>query len=245
MNCINCYKEIPEDTNFCPYCGAQQAAPASAPEAPAQPAAAPIPDAPVQSDSAAPTPEAPAQPEAAAPAPEAPVQSEAAAPASEASAQPEAAAPTSAPEAPVQPEAAAPTPEAPVQPEAAPAQEVPVQQEYSQPIYNQPEVNYGQQIDYGQGQTQYSQEPAVNWVPYLVFSILCTILCCLPFGVVAIVFAAKINSALAAGNIAEAKDCAKKSKIWIIVSAAVGLLVYILAIVFVVVIGVGTATYYY
>ena len=61
------------------------------------------------------------------------------------------------------------------------------QAEYSQPIYNQPDVNYGQQLDYGQVQTQYSQEPAVNWVPYLVFSILCTILCCMPFGVVAIV----------------------------------------------------------
>ena len=242
MNCINCYKEIPEDTNFCPYCGAQQAAPASAPEAPVQPAAAPIPDAPVQSDSAAPTPEALAQPEAAAPAPEAPVQPEAAMAASEASGQPEAAA---TPEAPVQPEAATPTPEEPVQQEYSQAEYS--QAEYSQPIYNQPDVNYGQQLDYGQVQTQYSQEPAVNWVPYLVFSILCTILCCMPFGVVAIVFAAKINSALSAGNIAEAKDCAKKSKIWIIVSAVVGLVAIILAIIWALFIGisVGTATYYY
>lgn len=230
MNCINCYKEIPEDTNFCPYCGAQQAAPSSAPEAPAQPEAAPIPEAPVQSDSAAPTPEAPAQPEAAAPIPEAHVQSEAAAPA---------------PEAPAQPEAAAPTPEEPVQQEYSQAEYS--QAEYSQPIYNQSDVNYGQQLDYGQVQTQYSQEPAVNWVPYLVFSILCTILCCMPFGVVAIVFAAKINSALSAGNIAEAKDCAKKSKIWIIVSAVVGLVAIILAIIWALFIGisVGTATYYY
>ena len=238
MNCINCYKEIPEDTNFCPYCGAQQAAPASAPEAPAQPEAAPIPDTPVQSDSAAPTSEASAQPEAAAPTPEEPVQQEAAAPTPEVPVQPEAAAPT--PEAPAQPEAAAPTPEEPVQQEYS-------QAEYSQPIYNQPDVNYGQQLDYGQVQTQYSQEPAVNWVPYLVFSILCTILCCMPFGVVAIVFAAKINSALSAGNIAEAKECAKKSKTWIIVSAVVGLVVIILAIIWALFIGisVGTATYYY
>ena len=233
MNCINCYKEIPEDTNFCPYCGAQQAAPASAPEAPVQP------------EAAAPAPEAPAQPEATAPTPEASVQPEAAMTASEASAQPEAAAPTSAPEAPVQPEAAAPTPEEPVQQEYSQAEYS--QAEYSQPIYNQPDVNYGQQLDYGQVQTQYSQEPAVNWVPYLVFSILCTILCCMPFGVVAIVFAAKINSALSAGNIAEAKDCAKKSKIWIIVSAVVGLVAIILAIIWALFIGisVGTATYYY
>lgn len=24
MNCINCYQEIPDGTNFCPYCGAKQ-----------------------------------------------------------------------------------------------------------------------------------------------------------------------------------------------------------------------------
>ena len=34
----------------------------------------------------------------------------------------------------------------------------------------------------------------INWVPYLVLAIISTICCCPPFGIVAIVYAAKINS---------------------------------------------------
>ena len=42
--------------------------------------------------------------------------------------------------------------------------------------------------------------PPSNIPNYLVQAILVTIFCCLPFGIVAIVFAAQVNSALAAGN---------------------------------------------
>src|SRR5258705_7718312 len=37
---------------------------------------------------------------------------------------------------------------------------------------------------------------------YLWQSIVCTLCCCLPFGVVAIVFSSQVNSKLAAGNVA-------------------------------------------
>ena len=71
---------------------------------------------------------------------------------------------------------------------------------------------------------QQNQGDSVNWVPYLVLSIISTLCCCIPFGIVAIVFSAKINSAVTAGNIEEAKKAAKTAKIWIIVAVAAGLL---------------------
>ena len=112
MNCINCYKEIPDDVRFCPYCGAKQPEPAK------------------------------------------------------------------------------------------------------------------QEYDPGAGQNgyrQYDREEPVNWVPYLILAIVSTICCCPPFGIVAIVFAAKINSATYAGNHAEARRAARNAKIWIIVAFVVGL----------------------
>ena len=83
----------------------------------------------------------------------------------------------------------------------------PVYQSEPTPIYQQP-VNH---------------EP-INWVPYLVLSIISTLCCCLPFGIVAIVFAAKINSSVAAGDYEAAEKAAKTAKIWIIVAVAVGVI---------------------
>ena len=41
-----------------------------------------------------------------------------------------------------------------------------------------------------------------------------TVLCCIPFGVVGIVFAAQINQKLAMGDYAGAADSARKAKMW-------------------------------
>lgn len=118
------------------------------------------------------------------------------------------------------------------------------QQNYSQNDYNQQgydqngnqngynnsnQANYGQP-NYGQNYNQpnYNQQKPLNWVPYLVLSIISTVCCCLPFGIVAIVFSAKINSAMAAGNIEEAQHAARNAKIWIIVAFAVGIIVNII-----------------
>ena len=49
---------------------------------------------------------------------------------------------------------------------------------------------------------------------YLVQSILITIFCCLPFGIVSIVYAAQVNSEIKAGNIEKATDCSRKAKLW-------------------------------
>ena len=86
------------------------------------------------------------------------------------------------------------------------------------------------------------QKPEINYVPYLVLSIISTVCCCLPFGIVGIVFSVKINSALNAGNYEEAAQNAKMAKIWTIVSFVVGLVVGILY--FMVGIIVGIDNYY-
>ena len=49
---------------------------------------------------------------------------------------------------------------------------------------------------------------------YLVQSILITLCCCMPFGVVAIIFAAQVSSKLAAGDVAGAMQASKNAKLW-------------------------------
>lgn len=109
----------------------------------------------------------------------------------------------------VQPPVAGPVPDPSNNPGAYPGA-------YQTPPYQQPEP------DTPPVYAAAPAQPPVNQTPYLVWSILVTILCCIPFGIPAIVYAAKINSALADGNYPLAIDSAKKSKIWILVGAIVG-----------------------
>ncbi len=57
---------------------------------------------------------------------------------------------------------------------------------------------------------------------YLVFAILATILCCLPAGIPAIVYAAQVNGKLQAGDIAGAQLASKNAKMWCWISAGAG-----------------------
>jgi ABC-type Fe3+ transport system permease subunit len=75
---------------------------------------------------------------------------------------------------------------------------------------------------------------------YLVWAILSTILCCLPLGVVSIVFAAQVNSKWAAGDLAGAQDSSKKARRFAIWSAIVGLVVAVLYVVVAVVLSVSS-----
>lgn len=82
-------------------------------------------------------------------------------------------------------------------------------------------------------------EPTAQSVPnYLVQAILVTIFCCLPFGIVAIVFAAQVNGKLAAGDYAGAAETSRKAKLWCWVSFGVGLAGIALWLIFVVLGGV-------
>ena len=65
---------------------------------------------------------------------------------------------------------------------------------------------------------------------HLVWAILTTIFCCLPFGIVSIVYAAKVNGMVAAVNIDGARQASKKAKTWAWVAFGTGLIVYVLLI---------------
>ena len=58
---------------------------------------------------------------------------------------------------------------------------------------------------------------------YLVPAILVTIFCCLPFGIVSIVYAAQVNEKLGAGDVAGAMQASNNAKTWMWVSFGVGL----------------------
>ena len=113
--------------------------------------------------------------------------------------------------------------------------------------YEQQNQNYTQQNQgyYQQNNFNGMPQKPVNWVPYLILSIISTLCCCLPFGVVGIVFSAKINSAMLAGNLEEAQNNAKMARIWIIVSFAIGLLTWLIYMVLIVAGAVSGSAYYY
>lgn len=80
---------------------------------------------------------------------------------------------------------------------------------------------YGQPPSYGGGSSGWGPPPASN----LVWGILTTIFCCLPLGIVSIVFASQVSSKWAAGDSAGAYESARKAKTWAIWSAVAGLVV--------------------
>ncbi len=64
---------------------------------------------------------------------------------------------------------------------------------------------------------------------YLAWSILSTLFCCLPLGVVAIVKSSQVNGLWAQGKYAEAQqssDAAKKWALWSTIIGAVGLVIW-------------------
>lgn len=235
MKCMNCYQEISDSCKFCPNCGAKQ--PVQKMEPVSQ----------VKEETTDNITEDTAEVQQ----PTEKVQSEE----------------DVLPEEQVQPEEDV-LPEEKVQPEedvqpTEPTQPEDVEGSYQNDPYksvNQEQnTSYGEpnNYEYGQGYGQQNQgyyqqnnfngmpQKPVNWVPYLILSIISTLCCCLPFGVVGIVFSAKINSAMLAGNLEEAQNNAKMARIWIIVSFAIGLLTWLIYMVLIVTGAVSGSAYYY
>ena len=67
--------------------------------------------------------------------------------------------------------------------------------------------------------------PQIN--NYLVPAVLTAFCCCLPLGVVAIIYAAQVNSKLAAGDVAGAEAASKNAKMWSWIALGAGALVSI------------------
>ncbi len=73
---------------------------------------------------------------------------------------------------------------------------------------------------------QAAQAGNVTAIPnHLVGAILATILCCVPFGIPAIVYASQVNSRIAAGDLEGAMRASKNANTWIIVSVIAGFFV--------------------
>lgn len=230
MRCMNCYQEIPDSCKFCPNCGAKQ--PVQKMEPVSQ----------VKEETTDNITEDTAEVQQ----PTEKVQSEE----------------DVLPEEKVQPEEDV-QPTEPTQPEDV---EGSYQNDPYKSVNQEQNTSYGEpnNYEYGQGYGQQNQnynqqnqgyyqqnnfngmpQKPVNWVPYLILSIISTLCCCLPFGVVGIVFSAKINSAMLAGNLEEAQNNAKMARIWIIVSFAIGLLTCLIYMVLIVTGAVSGSAYYY
>ena len=70
---------------------------------------------------------------------------------------------------------------------------------------------------------------------YLWQSIVVTIVCCLPLGIPAIVYATRVNSYLLQGNTAAAAEASGKAKMWCWIAVAVGIgggLLYMILVLF-------------
>jgi hypothetical protein len=65
---------------------------------------------------------------------------------------------------------------------------------------------------------------------YLVWAILCTVLCCLPLGIVSIVYSTKVSGLWAQGRYAEAQSASDSAKKWAIIGAVVGAVFYVVVV---------------
>jgi Interferon-induced transmembrane protein len=72
---------------------------------------------------------------------------------------------------------------------------------------------------------------------YMVESILVTLFCCLPLGIVGIINASKVDAAAAAGNDAEAQRLSAEAYKWVKYGFFAGLVVGVLYLVFMFVLG--------
>lgn len=95
---------------------------------------------------------------------------------------------------------------------------------YSAPSYGAPQYHSAPQYNRPPQYSRPTEQPPMP-PTYLAWSIAVTILCCLVGGIVAIVYSSQVSSRYIAGDYEGAEYASRQARIWIIVSACVGLLV--------------------
>ena len=114
--------------------------------------------------------------------------------------------------------------------------------QYQQPQYQQPPQYQQQPPQYQQQPPQYQQpyqqpyqqayqpvqQPPMKPDNYLVWAILSTILCCLPLGIVAIVYSSKVDGLYNQGDYAGAQEAADNAKKWAMWSAIISIVILVL-----------------
>ena len=104
-------------------------------------------------------------------------------------------------------------------------------------------VNCGRSLNSGATASSYAPppppssfgaSPATGTPPpnYLWQAIVVTLCCCLPLGIVSIIFAAQVNSKWAQGDTAGAYDASKKAKMFMLIGLADGLVVIAISMIF-------------
>lgn len=78
---------------------------------------------------------------------------------------------------------------------------------------------------------------------YLVWTVLTTLLCCLPFGIVGIVASVKVDSLWASGQYAEAVEASRKAKMWAQAAGITGGVLLLLYLLYLVIAGLSSASY--
>lgn len=89
--------------------------------------------------------------------------------------------------------------------------------------------------------TAYGVAPPARLNNYLAPAIFATLCCCLPFGIVAIVYAAQVNARLSGGDVQGAQLAAQNAKMWFWIAFGVGIVPQILYFGFVIVAGLAGA----
>ena len=84
-----------------------------------------------------------------------------------------------------------------------------------------------------------SGAPAGGSVPNYLVPAIISLFCCLPLGIVAVIFAAQVNGKVTAGDTAGALDASKKAKMFAFIAIGLGLAGTICYVLFWVIMGVG------
>ncbi|MCM1291393.1 MAG: CD225/dispanin family protein [Prevotella sp.] len=63
---------------------------------------------------------------------------------------------------------------------------------------------------------------------YLVWAVVATLLCCLPAGIVAIIYASQVSNKYYSGDFEGAERASQKAQIWIIASIVLGVIFTVL-----------------